>query len=292
MDIHSFNSLQHIFISSAYMYHLISDIKRDYTNNKYGLIPLGYDLVKKYKKSDTLFILGSGSTINKISDKQWGKIDDHDSIGFNFWLVHDFVPDFFKFELDLSGESNRTDLFLKILDEKWQKYKKKLIIYNHHNSTEKVPDIVLSKLVKKNIYYPNYINLPGKNIDSLKKSIKYFKIIEKYFFNNSVLFSKRSSLIMIISMALLFGYKKIVLCGVDLNNTKYFYEDEYYLNKYPNLNSGQPGSVHMSFDENLNPLTIDKIILSINRMMIQNVEKKLFVFNKSSALYPELPIFN
>ena len=124
MDIHSFNSLQHIFISSAYMYHLISDIKRDYTNNKYGLIPLGYDLVKKYKKSDTLFILGSGSTINKISDKQWGKIDDHDSIGFNFWLVHDFVPDFFKFELDLSGESNRTDLFLKILDEKWQKYKK------------------------------------------------------------------------------------------------------------------------------------------------------------------------
>ena len=69
MNIHSFNILQHLFISFSYVYHLHSSIKRDYTNKKYGLIPLGDVLVNKYKKSDTLFILGSGASINKIYGK-------------------------------------------------------------------------------------------------------------------------------------------------------------------------------------------------------------------------------
>jgi len=291
MDIHSFKVLQNLFISFSYVYHLHSSIKRDYTNKKYGLTPLRDSLINKYKKSDTIFILGSGASINQISDKQWAKIKEHDSIGFNFWLVHDFVPDFYKFELDLSDDIDRSNTFLKMLDDKWQNYINKLIIYNHYDPTKEVPTQILCKVGESNINYPRYVYLPGKDIDSLNNSMKYFGLINKAFYQNSILFSKRSSLVLLISFALQWGYKNIVLCGVDLNNTKYFYEDEYYLNKYPNLNSGQRGQVHMSFDEKLNPLTIDKIILSINSKMIQNKGKHLFVLNKSSALYPSLQVF-
>jgi hypothetical protein len=253
------------------------------------LKPLKLDYIEKEKNSDTLFILGSGSSINQISEKQWNQIEQHDSIGYNFWLVHDFIPDYYKFELDLSKKNERTSFFYQIFDEKWDDYKNKTIIYNHFNFKKEVPKQILCKMVDNQIYYPKYIYLPGKDEESFHLGMKYFN---KLWLRESYLFSKRGSITMLISFALYSGYKKIILCGIDLNNTDYFYDDDYYLNKYPKLNSGQKGKVHMSFDETLNPLTIDKIILSINNMMIQNDGKHLFVLNKSSGLYPLLQVFN
>ena len=50
------------------------------------------------KTSDTVFILGSGWSINEIPDNRWDIIGHHDTIGFNFWPVHPFVPRIFVFE--------------------------------------------------------------------------------------------------------------------------------------------------------------------------------------------------
>lgn len=280
--------MQSIFIPPAFVYHYISTIKRDYTNQKNGLIPLNTQLSKNHKRSDTLFILGSGSSINQITDKQWNTIEQHDSIGFNFWIVHDFVPDFYKFELDLSEKNKRTDYYYQILDKKWELYKNKIIIYNHFDSKKDVPVQILQKLADNKIYYPRYIYIPGREIKSFNMSMKFLKMFEKYILNRPCLFAKRSSITLLISLALMWDYKKIVLCGIDLNNSKYFYDDAYYKEKYPGLNSGQSGLVHMSFDSKKNPFTIDKIIMCINDIMIQNTGKQLLVLNKSSALYPSL----
>jgi hypothetical protein len=53
----------------------------------------------KYKKtSDTLYILGSGPSINHLSSKCFSLIKEADSIGFNFWFAHEFVPSFYCFQ--------------------------------------------------------------------------------------------------------------------------------------------------------------------------------------------------
>ena len=39
----------------------------------------------KHKTSDTIFILGSGPSINLITDDQWDHISSCNSIGFNYW---------------------------------------------------------------------------------------------------------------------------------------------------------------------------------------------------------------
>jgi len=51
--------------------------------------------VQQHKKSDTLFILGSGPSINLITESEWAHIREHDSVGFNWWMAHDFVPSFY-----------------------------------------------------------------------------------------------------------------------------------------------------------------------------------------------------
>lgn len=214
------------------------------------------------------------------------------SIGFNFWIVHDFVPDFYNFELDLSEKNKRTDYYYQILDKKWELYKNKIIIYNHFDSKKDVPVQILQKLADNKIYYPRYISIPGREIKSFNMSMKFFKMFEKYILNRPCLFAKRSSITLLISLALMWDYKKIVLCGIDLNNSKYFYDDAYYKEKYPGITSGQFGNVHKSFDSKIHPFTIDKIIMSVNDMMIQNTGRQLFVLNTASALYPKLPVFN
>src|SRR4051794_32647194 len=51
-----------------------------------------------YKHSDTVFLLGSGPSINKISDARWHVIQQHDTWGFNFWCYHRVVPNLYFLE--------------------------------------------------------------------------------------------------------------------------------------------------------------------------------------------------
>ena len=54
--------------------------------------------LRPLKTSDTVFILGSGWSINEITDARWSIIARHDSIAMNFWPFHPFVPRIYLFE--------------------------------------------------------------------------------------------------------------------------------------------------------------------------------------------------
>src|SRR5277367_6231679 len=54
--------------------------------------------LQRCKTSETLFVLGSAWSINDISDERWQIIGRHDTIGFNFWPAHPFIPRFYVFE--------------------------------------------------------------------------------------------------------------------------------------------------------------------------------------------------
>ena len=40
--------------------------------------------IKRFKTSETIFVLGSGPSFNEITSKQWAEIGRHDSFGINF----------------------------------------------------------------------------------------------------------------------------------------------------------------------------------------------------------------
>ena len=58
--------------------------------------------LKKYKKTDRIYILGSGRSIMNVSKKEWKHIEEYDTIGFNHWYVHKHNPTFY----DLSYLAN------------------------------------------------------------------------------------------------------------------------------------------------------------------------------------------
>src|ERR1035441_1165666 len=53
--------------------------------------------LSRIKTSDTVFVLGSGWSINEIGDERWKVIGRHDSIAMNFWPAHALVPRIYMF---------------------------------------------------------------------------------------------------------------------------------------------------------------------------------------------------
>jgi hypothetical protein len=83
---------------------------------KNGLQALSKLDVSQYKTSDTLYILGSGISIMDLNQEQWNVISSHDSIGFNSWMHHPFVPTYYCMETPMKNE--HFDLNIAALNRK------------------------------------------------------------------------------------------------------------------------------------------------------------------------------
>lgn len=280
MEQNCFQIYYHLFIWNE-----LRKVKK-YNNRlikKYKLKILNDLDISQYKKSNTLFVLGSGASINQITDKQWGEIRSHDSIGFNLWLIHDFVPTYYVFELTNDKESK--PIFYKILRYKATAYKNTPIIKK--SSAERLDIKQLHHLTISNLYLSNDIEIPGnKKLNLVLK--KYNRLI-----NLGYMLKKRASLSYMIFFGLKAGYKNIVLCGIDLNNTNYFYDEKKLLDKI-NISiklKKHKGNVHRTMDRSRSELTIEKVVLTMKEILFDKNDINLFIGSKLSALYPDLPYY-
>src|SRR5205823_1453288 len=88
-----------LFLRAYLAWYCLRDLRRyRKVRRSLGIALLHQVDLSTYKKSDTIFLLGSGPSINHISPDRWACIAQHDSIGFNFWVLHPFVPTLYSFE--------------------------------------------------------------------------------------------------------------------------------------------------------------------------------------------------
>ena len=112
-----------LFLRAYYLKYLLMELRKDeYCRRQLGIRPfLDLDL-RTAKHSDTLFILASGSSINKISSARWDVIARHDSIGFNFWPIHAFVPNMYFVETIPTNYPQMFEAFCRIARHRAKDY--------------------------------------------------------------------------------------------------------------------------------------------------------------------------
>ncbi|MBA7527358.1 hypothetical protein ES705_19534 [subsurface metagenome] len=247
--------------------------------------------IKNYKKSNTLFILGSGASIVNISSEEWKIIRKSDSFGFNHWIVHDFVPTFYMFEC----ENPKKLVFFRNLKQKAEKYKRVPIIYKGLTNQPIDLDRFPSQL-RKNLYISALFLFQCEDVISFSQIIKYMKKLKMFSQSEKMRIHMqcRASISDIIIFGVIAGYKNIVLCGVDLNKINYFYEaDSNYYKKKGLLIpfSEQKGPIHRTIDKTVGNLTIDEIVYTLNEIVLKPMGINLYVAFNSSALYPKIPFY-
>ena len=249
--------------------------------------------IPQIKKSDTIFILGSGASINDLTDKDWDTIKKHDSVGFNFWMVHDFVPTYYFFEPCL--EDDRHKVFLNLLEQKKHLYSRLPLICNYKywiDAKKNFDDFPCE--VKKSVYLSVRYYFFQTSTLLIKSSLAFLSLMNFFGVSNlNMIIHHSGTLSAIVMFAALSGYKNIVMVGVDLNSTNYFWDDD--PKKYPvRPRKIEIGKVHFTADKHRRRhywIPVTEYLDIFNRIFLRHNCIKLFIGSKKSLLYPQFPSY-
>lgn len=242
------------------------------------------------KSSDTLFILGSGSSVLELGDAAWQQIRSHDSVGFNFWMIHDFVPDFYFLETPRDPGN-------------WEVMKDNLL----HKRAEYRETVITFKLRRELFDYAGAISeLPYRfhlcfcSSLGASSACELRRILRKQS-RNGVLtsghinYTQTASVDMLILWALRMKYERVVLCGIDMD-TKYFYEAPQFRQQtqirvpVP----GQQGATHKTNDPSrcYGGIPVAEVIGAINDAVLLPRGLRLYTASSSLELSEMLPRYH
>ena len=256
---------------------VLSSLQFSYLKNINKYRQIKFENIFNKKKSDTIFIFGSGTSINNLNNTEIDFFKKHDTVAFN-WFLHNS-----NIKLDyyiIKGIQSPPNLLNK--KERKKEYK------------------LYKNLLKKNaVNYKNCIFLLQSGLRGTesrrsisKKILPEAALITWYKVERNKLINKKrsktlivqiSTLLTAISFANLGTWKKIVLVGVDLYDRRYFWDP---LKTRPlDLNRDAKASdIHSSTSR------IIPAIEAWSKHLI-NSDRKLYIYNKSSILNKTLPVY-
>ena len=199
-------------------------------NSKKSLQVLDIDEFKKMNLKKPFFILGCGTTINELSNKEKKFIESSTSVGINYFILSDIKPKFYTWQRP--ADQDGLNLYLEILASKRKKFVDQgsnLILHSPFSKAGYKTKELLKYFDKVKIYHSPRIFYGNKN---------KFKNIYKYLFHplflkvlgRSMVYGLHSTVDNLTHLAISAGYREIVFAGVDLNNSRYFF-DEFRLEK-------------------------------------------------------------
>lgn len=245
-------------------------------------------------RKKSVFILGSGSSINEMTGGQFDHIKDQESVGINFWFFHDFVPNVFSFD---SGKVEELDR-----DDSERSQIKLAQVFHRPEILARLPNILylrphagdesylfpVAEELRETAWVSGRANLLSTNSLGLRADLK---VLLKKLSNRSVppgvLPDNGSSVVRLIFLALAQGYRRIVLCGVDLDSRPHFWMNDDYAERYPEhvrLFPAPDDKLHGTAEARGRPLGNLEFLVLLDRVLREEKAGQLFVGSTSSRL--------
>lgn len=252
--------------------------------------------IKSTKTSDTVFLLGSGPSINNISKARWDAIGRHDTWGFNFWPYHWYVPRLYFFEaIERESLPHVFEAYVKLTHEHGKRYQDvpKIITELQNDPDNDMLSAAASEWMQK-LYAVVTTSVAARTPEEFGTAMRYLK--GKGVFDPAWpwgrAFKYASTLSMLVGLAARLEYKRIVLCGIDLRTQAYFYQDA---SLYPDYAALVPESKHVRYHmlrdfEWL--VKMDAVLSTLRDKVLRPRGISIFVEDRSSALWPGVPELN
>ena len=237
---------------------------------------LDYDKIPP-KKSDTVFILGSGASISQIKRQEWQHIQEHETVAFNWFLHQSFIPiDFYIVKGVADNDLRKNTYMPQLLDfgnlirlnSKF--YRNTLFLLQKGSMATNTNRLLFHRILPKFCNFRRYFS---------DTHIKFNR------FRTNRLASKGSVSISAINFAYHRGYKKIVFVGIDLYNRNYFW-----------LDAHETRSVDLARSKSLSDShhTKDSVIPIIEELKTSNLfnDVELYTFSEKSLLSQIMPVYD
>jgi hypothetical protein len=251
------------------------------------------------KTSDTVFILGGGTSVNDVSPEDWTHISTHDSIGLNLWIVHDFVPTYYFFE---PMPRDIHELFLRLLYAKEGSYARVPFIsdHKHHENALSWYGFVGSyddfpERIRTNVYLhaPFYVRTTSRAL--VASALVLWSLSMRAGMSRlDRIIHHRASVSALVMFSVLCGYKNVVLLGFDMTTSDYFWDERPDL--YPLRPPRHPaGRIHMTADPRLTSaeraIPVDQYLRLLDRFVLASRGVVLYVGSRKSRLFPRFRLY-
>ena len=248
------------------------------------------------KQPKTLFILGSGESVEDLSAAEWSIVRQNFSIGINAWPLHPFVPDVLAFEPFNEASTDYLQLFEKVLTEKrFYRKKPKILLFRPKSERDGARYLLLPEYLKVNArIYGRYVPI-SRNLRTLEGEIVAIDALQRRrLVADSLVLDSGASVIRMVSLGMRLGFADIVLLGVDLNGGQYFWEKNTTRVSDRGLTSFSPGfsrPLHQTMSREDKPFIVTEILNTLQRIL-QTKNRSLFAGSANSRLASDLPVWD
>lgn len=247
--------------------------------------------------NQTMFIFGTGPSINELTPANWSFVHSQQSIGINYFSLHSFIPNFYFFEP--ARDRSLRNAWHGLESTIGAPLDTRILLYSPGRRYTQDWESVMGSLhfsLKESVeLYVGHYPL-ARNQKSLEREYS-FLLSKTYYANNRFAVVDPS---FTVGRALWFAinqrFKRVVLVGIDLNSANYFYQDSMYKLKAPQITSGRipwgkEGNVHKTESAEKRVSASAGIKALVQGAKIVS-ETEVLVSSRSSKLSEFLPVFD
>lgn len=240
------------------------------------------------------FILGSGSSVNNLVERNFEDIQSHTSVGINTWLLHHFVPDIYSYE---PVTHRATDHYgsLRLLATIDSSQRKPRILFLKPRSpleSEQLGHIPVG--LQKNTFLYGRAAPVTRLLTNVGLEVYETLVKQRASTIGNVTLDSGASVMRMTYLALLMNFTEIVYVGVDLLDSRYFWEanNAFLLNKaVASFDSGQAPGAHETMNAMNRPFPIDRILQELVSTICTKEEAKFFTANSESPLASFMDVY-
>ena len=233
-------------------------------------------------------ILGTGQSINEIQKSQWTEFRTQNTIGVNFFLLHEFVPKIIQLELkDEPGEvlSNLE----KIFKHRKNDFENSIILIKSNHNYSFRYNYKRIKLLKKlpktllrNLRFTLDFPVPSQTVEQYQKTIQIFEKYKLLTDRFLIVPHLRASIGLSVALCMKKGIKEVKFAGVDLINKNVFFDSKDLKKKYDiNIPELEINKTHDTYNENISEVTILKV-MSLLKTNLRDCPKFCVLSSKSA----------
>jgi hypothetical protein len=259
---------------------------------------------------EVAYILGSGRSINEYGENQWQQIRAGYSFGMNWWLLHDFVPDVYSVELEgLMGQSPSAKefgrVYFQLLKLRAKDYRNTTFFARGHSSFRYLLDKgVPDELRNSEMRLTLSLRLMGDTLFEVRKAVHCFGFIIRLqrrapaWFTSFLLPGLSSSVLFLTLLAYVLGFKRVVLCGVDLVASPYFFFENLPSRRvsegWPIPPKERDIRIHPTLDPSRveSGISVKDHLMLFRELVFARDGFEVFVGASSSGLRPEFPVYS
>jgi hypothetical protein len=251
------------------------------------------------KTGERCFILGSGSTVNELCDRDFLEIENGFSIGINAWVSHHFTPDAYSFEADGLDEAPSKEIIAMsealALKAKENPQLALFLLRPKRVGLQKRMVRIPTALANRSFMYGRY-NLATRSVKNLEPDLdQIIARAGKAISSQPVVVDNGASVARLVTLCALMGFTEIVLVGVDLNTNLYFWQERGTENDNDALWESYPRKFnprHDTLETENRPFSTEAFLIALSSSVREHFGARVLIGSPKSSLASHLTLFD